>query len=106
MTETLKGILPRYFAGGPVGIGLTGGLDTRLIMACRNPKPGELPCYTFGGSYRDIFDVRIAPKVAAACGQSHKALRLDDGLLLKEYPSQVEKTTYISDGLEVGCPKM
>ena len=98
--ETFKRILPRYFAGGPVGIGLTGGLDTRLIMACRNPKPGELPCYTFGGSYRDIFDVRIAPKVATACGQSHKTLRLDDGLLLKEYPSHVEKATYISDGLE------
>jgi len=100
LEEVFKRILPRYFVGGPIGIGLTGGLDTRLIMACRNPKPRELPCYTFGGSYRDIFDVRIAPRVAAACGQSHKALRLADEILLKEYPSHVEKATYISDGLE------
>jgi len=100
LEETFKRILPRYFAGGPVGIGLTGGLDTRMIMACRDPKPGALPCYTFGGSYRDIFDVRIAPKVAATCGQTHKTLRLDDENLLKEYPSHVEKATYISDGLE------
>ena len=100
LEETFKRILPRYFMGGPIGIGLTGGLDTRLIMACRNPKPRELPCYTFGGSYRDIFDVRIAPKVAAACGQTHKTLKLDDENLLKEYVSHVEKATYISDGLE------
>ncbi|HEU18643.1 MAG TPA: hypothetical protein ENO00_04570, partial [Deltaproteobacteria bacterium] len=97
---TFKRVLPRYFAGGPVGIGLTGGLDTRMIMACRDAKPGELPCYTFGGSYRDIFDVRIAPRVAAACGRSHTTLRLDDDALLKDYPALVEKATYISDGLE------
>jgi len=100
LETTFQSILPRYFAGGPVGIGLTGGLDTRLIMACRNPDPNELPCYTFGGSYRDIFDVRLAPKVAKACGQTHRTLRLDDEKLLKDYPAQVEKATYISDGLE------
>jgi len=100
LETTFQMILPRYFTGSPVGIGLTGGLDTRLIMACRNPEPGELPCYTFGGSYRDIFDVRLAPKVAKACGQTHRVLRLDDEKLLKEYPAQVEKATYISDGLE------
>jgi len=100
LESTFKRILPRYFSGGPVGVGVTGGLDTRLILACRNAAPGQLPCYTFGGTYRDIFDVRIAPKVAAACGQPHTALRLDDKTLLKEYPAQVEKATYISDGLE------
>jgi asparagine synthase (glutamine-hydrolysing) len=100
LETTFQNILPRYFTGGTVGIGLTGGLDTRLIMACRDPKPGELPCYTFGGTYRDIFDVRIAPKVAKTCGQIHRVLRLDDEKLLKEYPYLVEKATYISDGLE------
>jgi len=100
LAATFKRILPRYFTGGPVGIGLTGGLDTRSILACRNAAPGQLPCYTFGGTYRDIFDIRIAPKVAAVCGQQHTRLILDDEKLLKDYPSQVEKATYISDGLE------
>lgn len=100
LETTFKRILPRYFSGGPVGLGLTGGLDTRLILACLNAAPGKLPCYTFGGTYRDIFDMRIAPKVAAACGQTHTPLRLDDAELLRAYPSQVEKATYISDGLE------
>lgn len=66
--DTFKRVLPRYFSGGPIGMGNTGGLDTRLIMACIDAAPGQLPCYTFGGTYRDILDVRIAPKVAAASG--------------------------------------
>lgn len=100
LESTFKKVLPRYFTGGPVGLGVTGGLDTRLILACRDAGPGELPCYTFGGSYRDILDMRIAPKVAAACGQPHRALRINDAQMLKDYPSLVEKATYISDGLE------
>jgi len=100
LEATFQSVLPRYFCGGPVGLGVTGGLDTRLILACINAAPGQLPCYTFGGTYRDIFDMRIAPKVAAACGQSHVPLRIDDGKLLRDYPSDVEKATYISDGLE------
>lgn len=100
LEETFIRILPRYFSTGTVGLGVTGGLDTRLIIACLNPEPGKLPCYTWGGTYRDIFDVRLAPKVAAVCGQKHTVFRLDDKQLFKEYPYQVEKATYISDGLE------
>ena len=100
LEETFIRILPRYFSTGTVGLGVTGGLDTRLIIACLNPEPGELPCYTWGGTYRDIFDVRLAPKVAAICGQKHTIFRLDDTQLIKEYPYKVEKATYISDGLE------
>lgn len=100
LTDTFKNRLPRYFQGGPVGLGLTGGLDTRSIIACRNPEPGELPCYTFTGSYKDILDARLAPKVAKACGQKHTKIVLQDEKLIKEYPFWVEKATFISDGLE------
>src|SRR5205809_2278483 len=41
--------LPRYFNGkDPIAVSLTGGLDTRVIMAWRKAQPGSLPCYTFG----------------------------------------------------------
>lgn len=100
LEETFIRVLPRYFATGKIGLGVTGGLDTRLIIACLNPEPGKLPCYTWGGTYRDIFDVRIAPKVAAVCGQTHTVFRLDDKKLINEYPEKVEKATYVSDGLE------
>lgn len=100
LTDTFKHILPRYFQGGRIGLGLTGGLDTRAIIACRNPEPGELPCYTFTGSYKDILDARIAPKVAKSCNQNHTKIVLEDEKLIKEYPEWVEKATWISDGLE------
>ena len=39
--------LPRYFAGPePIGMSLTGGLDSRMIMAWQTSLPGSLPCYT------------------------------------------------------------
>ncbi|OEU83890.1 MAG: hypothetical protein BA865_10385 [Desulfobacterales bacterium S5133MH4] len=100
LADTFKRVLPRYFSGGPIGMGNTGGLDTRLILSCLDVAPGQLPCYTFGGTYRDILDVCIAPKVAAACGQPHQVLRLDDEMLLAEYPYHAERAIYISDGLE------
>ena len=57
--------LPRYFAGHePIGMSLTGGLDTRMILAWQKPEPGSLPCYTFGSMFRDNQDVRVARRVA------------------------------------------
>ena len=57
--------LPRYF-GGPeqVAMSLTGGLDTRMILAWQQAEPGSLPCYTFGSMFRENHDVRVARRVA------------------------------------------
>lgn len=98
--DTFKRILPRYFSGGKIGLSLTGGLDTRSILACADLPSGKLPCYTFGGTYRDILDVRLAPKVAQACNQPHQVLRLNDEKYLAEYASHVERSIRITDGLE------
>src|SRR5215470_985414 len=39
--------LPRYFEGRErIGVSLTGGLDTRIIMAWRKAEANSLPCYT------------------------------------------------------------
>ena len=74
--------LPRYFDGQErIAMSLTGGLDTRMIMAWQRPAPGSLPCYTFGGTYRDCRDVRIARHVAAECGQSHDVIRVGQEFL-------------------------
>ena len=52
--------LPRYFNGNEqVGVSLTGGLDTRIIMAWRKAEPNSLPCYTYGSMYRDNQDVQL-----------------------------------------------
>jgi asparagine synthase (glutamine-hydrolysing) len=79
-----------------LGFSLTGGFDTRLISAwIENQR--SIPCYTFGGMYRDCFDVKIAQKVAAIRGWHHEVLRLDDSFLA-HFPTLAEKTISLSDG--------
>jgi len=98
LRETFLNVLPRYFfSKEKVGMSLTGGLDTRIIISCADHQPGDLPCYTFGGPYDDSLDVRIARQVANACQQTHHVPRLDGGFF-SEFPSHAEKTIYITDG--------
>jgi len=89
--------LPLYF-DGPEGIGvsLTGGLDTRIIMAWRKPEPGSLPCYTFGSMYRDNEDVKLARKIANVCGQSHNTIVTGKDFLSR-FSRYAERTIYLSD---------
>jgi len=77
LTETFNSILPRYFSNnGQIALSLTGGLDTRMILACRENLPETLPCYTHGGIFNESFDVKIARKVAGVCQQSHHVMTL------------------------------
>ena len=96
--DTFVRILPRYFdAAEAIGMSLTGGVDTRMIMACADPEFGQLPCYTFCSMYRESADVRVARVVAQACRQPHRIIRLD-GNFLARFPELAEKAVYISDG--------
>jgi asparagine synthase (glutamine-hydrolysing) len=97
LSETVGKVIPRYFQEkGRVGMSLTGGLDSRMMMACLNPLPSELPCYTFGGA-KDMLDISIAREVAKVCHQTHKVLRLDR-TFFSEFPRLAEKTIYLTDG--------
>lgn len=98
LREIFSRNLPRYFDGQErVAMSLTGGLDTRMIMAWQNPSAGSLPCYTFGGSIRDCRDVIVAQQVARACGQSHEVIRTGDDFLAR-FPHYAERTVYLTDG--------
>ena len=82
---------------------LTGGLDTRMIMAWHKPAPGSLPCYTFGGTYRECRDVIVARQVARACGQSHQVIRCGPEFISR-FPYYAERTVYLTDGCaDVSC---
>ena len=90
--------LPRYFSGPErIGLSLTGGLDTRMILAWRKPVPGSLPCYTFGGSYRESRDICVARKVARACGQPYEVIPVGTEFLSR-FPHYAERTVYLTDG--------
>jgi asparagine synthase (glutamine-hydrolysing) len=90
--------LPRYFNGlQRVGMSLTGGLDTRMIMAWWKAPPRSLPCYTFGGPYRECQDVTIARQVAKLCGQPYQVIRVGTEFL-SNFAKYAERTVYLSDG--------
>ncbi len=98
LQETFPRVLKPYANGSlPVGMSLTGGLDGRMIMAWVRPNGGKMPCYTFNGPYRDCADVRIARKVATACGQPHQTISVGNEFLT-EFPRLAEQTIYITDG--------
>jgi asparagine synthase (glutamine-hydrolysing) len=78
-------------------VSLTGGLDSRIIMASLDPVPGAIPCYTFGSMYRDTYDVRAARTVAGLCGQRHQSLVLDDAFLAN-LGEHFDKAVMIADG--------
>lgn len=95
---TLERILPRYFVtDSRSAISLTGGLDSRLIMAClpeTSPKPIS---YTFSGADRDVLDARVAARVAEVCHLEHEIIRLDAAFLSK-FPLLADEAVYLTDG--------
>jgi asparagine synthase (glutamine-hydrolysing) len=78
-------------------LSLTGGIDSRMILASIDAPPGALPGYTFGSMYRDTYDVKIGRQVAAACGQPHHVLRLDRAFVA-DIGRHVEHAVFVSDG--------
>jgi asparagine synthase (glutamine-hydrolysing) len=98
LIDALPAVVTKYGkAPQAVGISLTGGLDSRIVVACLDMEPGRYPCYTFGSMYRDTYDVQISREVAKACGQTHEVLTLGQDYLEK-FPFYIEKAISLSDG--------
>jgi asparagine synthase (glutamine-hydrolysing) len=98
LREVFSRNLPRYFQSQEqIGVSLTGGLDTRMIMAWHKARPGTLPCYSFGGTYRDCQDVVLARQVAEVCEQTHEVIPVGSEFLSR-FAHYAERTVYLSDG--------
>lgn len=96
--ETFKRVLPRYFESqSKVGISLTAGLDSRMIMACLATDVEKPVCYTFAGPRQDTLDARLAGQVARICGLEHTVLRLGSDFFSK-FGSLTDRTVYMTDG--------
>jgi asparagine synthase (glutamine-hydrolysing) len=96
--ETFKKILPRYFrSDSKIGISLTAGLDTRMIMACRPHTADEPVCYTFSGENGQTLDDRLAARVAKACDLKHQLLRIRPDFF-SDFASHVDRTVSRTDG--------
>jgi asparagine synthase (glutamine-hydrolysing) len=98
LKETWTRVLPKHFRGKQsIGLSLTGGVDSRMILAWAPRGPGTLPCYTWGGTYRDCADVKIARRAAKLCQQPHNTISVG-AEFLSQFPTLAERAVYISDG--------
>jgi asparagine synthase (glutamine-hydrolysing) len=98
LRDNLRQLAPAYFRSpGPVGLSLTGGLDTRIIMAAPRPPGQPATSYTYRGVYRDCFDIEVARQVAAACGDPYQLIRLDDDFF-DNFGQCAEDTIWLTDG--------
>jgi asparagine synthase (glutamine-hydrolysing) len=93
-----EGVLPRYYeSDSKIGISLTGGLDSRLIMACHPHDRSHETTFTFTGPTGQTLDDRVAGRVAAACGLEHKLLRLASDFF-SGFARHADKTVLVTDG--------
>jgi asparagine synthase (glutamine-hydrolysing) len=105
LREAFGRIVPRYVRGGGGGAGgqavamsLTGGLDSRAVLAWNGARPGDAyPCYSFAGPYRDCADVTIARRLAAMTGHPHQTIRIENDFF-EQFPQLAEQTVSLSDG--------
>jgi asparagine synthase (glutamine-hydrolysing) len=91
-------IVGRYAAPEhDVGISLTGGLDTRMIMACF-PESRVLPAsYTFAGLNGETLDARLGRRVAMVRGVEHHVIHLTNAVL-SNFGAYVDRPVYATDG--------
>lgn len=99
LSDTFDQVLPAYLRSDQaVGLSLTGGLDTRMIVACMPRSVSPTVAYTYAAEGSDaLLDLRIARQVAQARGIEHHALRIGTEFLA-DFADQVDHTVRISDG--------
>ena len=98
LKDTIIRVLPRYFRDSEqAAMSLTGGLDSRVIMAWARPAPATLPCYSHRGVFRECLDSKIARRVAAVCQQPHRTITVD-GEFCRQFPVIAKHAVYVSDG--------
>jgi asparagine synthase (glutamine-hydrolysing) len=96
--ELFREKLPDYLASdGGIGISVTGGLDTRMIMACLPEEHANPICYTYAGREGETLDVRLGRTVAESCGLEHHVLRIGEDFL-RGFGQYVDRTVHVTDG--------
>ena len=96
--NTFTRVVSRHFeCASRIGISLTAGLDTRMLMACRPKTSIDPVTYTFDGPMGRTADSRLAAQVASALGLEHHVLRLGPDFF-SDFGSHVDRTVCITDG--------
>jgi asparagine synthase (glutamine-hydrolysing) len=98
LEDTFNRIVPRYCQSpSQMGISLTAGLDSRMLMACLPEEIGSPVCYTYDGTKGTTLDTKLAAQIASACGLQHHVLRIKEDFF-SGFPSIADRTVYLTDG--------
>jgi asparagine synthase (glutamine-hydrolysing) len=92
LLELYKGAVRRHLLSDvPVGILLSGGLDSGLLLALMNEQGGPWPAYTvgYGESFADD-ELRDAAETASLLGAQHVTVKLDQAEFERSLPRIVE----------------
>jgi asparagine synthase (glutamine-hydrolysing) len=92
LLELYRGAVRRHLLSDvPVGVLLSGGLDSGLLLALMNEQGGPWPAYTigYGESFEDD-ELADAAETAAALGARHVTVKLDRDEFEKSLPKIVE----------------
>lgn len=95
--ETFQRIVPRYAVGEGLGVSLTAGLDTRMILAACPAEVRLGLCYTYDGPVGETRDTQIAVEIAEACDMEHKILRIETDFF-SDFASHADRTVFVTDG--------
>ena len=76
------------------GLGLSGGIDSRVIAAAMGTTASQVTAFTFGGKGCD--EVRIAHTVAEKLGMEHRIIELNPD----ELPPYFRDVVYSTDGMD------
>jgi asparagine synthase (glutamine-hydrolysing) len=96
--ETVSTVFPAYAESSQkIAVSLTAGLDTRAIMAALKQSNQSVTCYTFGGSWGELFDIRTARKIAKLYNESFDVIKINE-FFLKDFSKFAQKAIYLSDG--------
>lgn len=83
--------------GADVAISVTGGWDSRAIIAVMMAAGCTAPCYTWCNPHRESLDVQMARRVAKAIGQELHVFTLGRDFF-ENFEDYARRITYISDG--------
>ena len=96
--EVVSRVFPAYAAApSSVAVSLTAGLDTRAILAALKDVGSEMPCYTFCGPWRELYDVRTARQLTAVSGQPFSTIAADQRFLGR-FGDFATRAVHVSDG--------
>ncbi len=96
--DTVSNVFPAYGKGSSkVAFSLTAGLDTRAIMAALKELNRDVPCYTFGGPWRELYDIQTARKLTSVYGQPFGTI-IADQRFLRGFGDFARRAVHISDG--------